>query len=56
MENLGSGHLDSDALFGVKDSLVLNFKLNDSYSASKAPGFESSFYDVEYDFILKKVN
>lgn len=56
MKNFGSGHLDSDAVFGVKDSLVLNFKLNDSPSASKAPGFKSPFYDVEYDFILKKVN
>ena len=51
----GDEYLDSDAVFGVKDSLVLDFKLNDSPSASKALGFESPFYDVEYDFILKKL-
>src|SRR5450432_4633663 len=52
----GDEYLDSDAVFGVKESLVLDFKLNDSSAAAKALGFESPFYDVEYDFILKKVN
>lgn len=51
----GDKYLDSDAVFGVKDSLVLDFKLNDSLAASKALGSKSPFYDVEYDFILKKV-
>jgi protocatechuate 3,4-dioxygenase beta subunit len=52
----GDEYLDSDAVFGVKDSLVLDFKLNDSPDASKALGLESPFYDVRYDFILKKIN
>jgi protocatechuate 3,4-dioxygenase beta subunit len=52
----GDEYLDSDAVFGVKDSLILDFKLNDTLSAAKTLGFESPFYDVEYDFILKKVN
>lgn len=52
----GDEYLDSDAVFGVKDSLVLDFKLNDSPAASKALGLEFPFYDVEYDFILKKIN
>jgi protocatechuate 3,4-dioxygenase beta subunit len=52
----GDEYLSSDAVFGVKDSLVLDFKLNDSPAAAKALGFKSPFYDVAYDFILKKVN
>jgi protocatechuate 3,4-dioxygenase beta subunit len=52
----GDAYLDSDAVFGVKDSLVLDFKLNNSPEAAKALDVESPFYDVEYDFILKKTN
>ncbi|MFI5187422.1 MAG: intradiol ring-cleavage dioxygenase [Chitinophagales bacterium] len=52
----GDKYLDSDAVFGVKDSLVLDFKLNDSPAAINASGFKSPFYDVEFDFILKSIN
>ncbi len=50
----GDQYLDSDAVFGVKESLILEFKLNHSPTAAKEAGFDSPFYDVEYDFRLKK--
>ena len=49
----GDKYLDSDAVFGVKDSLILDFIRNDSAAAAKAVGFTSPFYEVEYDFKLK---
>jgi protocatechuate 3,4-dioxygenase beta subunit len=52
----GDEYLNSDAVFGVKDSLILDFKLNNSASAAKVLGFQTPFYEVEYDFILNKVN
>jgi protocatechuate 3,4-dioxygenase beta subunit len=52
----GDPYLESDAVFGVKDSLVLDFKLNDSREAMKAYGFAIPFCDAEYDFILKRTN
>ncbi len=52
----GDEYLNSDAVFGVKDSLILEFKLNNSASDAKALGFQSPFYEVEYDFILNKIN
>jgi protocatechuate 3,4-dioxygenase beta subunit len=52
----GDPYLDSDAVFGVKDSLVLDFELNDSKEAMNSFGFKYPFYDAEYDFILKRTN
>jgi hypothetical protein len=49
----GDRYLDLDAVFGVKRSLIRDFKLNDSPTAINKFGFTSPFYDVEYDFILK---
>ena len=51
----GDRYLDSDAVFGVKNSLIRDFKLNDSPAAINEFGFTSPFYDVEYDFILKSL-
>ena len=50
----GDEYLNSDAVFGVKESLILDFKLNHSPEAAKRAGFDSPFYEVEYDFRLKK--
>jgi hypothetical protein len=52
----GDPYLESDAVFGLKDSLVLDFKSNDSREAMNAYGFTSPFCDAEYDFILKRTN
>jgi protocatechuate 3,4-dioxygenase beta subunit len=52
----GDPYLGSDAVFGVKESLILDFKLNDSQAAMNAYGFASPFCDAEYDFVLKRNN
>jgi hydroxyquinol 1,2-dioxygenase len=52
----GSDYLDSDAVFGMKESLVARF---DRHPAGKGPGGESvdtPFYTVEYDFVLKRAS
>ena len=49
----GSEYLDSDAVFGVKESLVTKY---DRHPAGKAPNGESMdtpYYTVEYDFRLR---
>jgi len=45
-------YLHSDAVFGVKESLVANFSLIEDEKAIKAMGFDQPYYDVEFDFIL----
>jgi protocatechuate 3,4-dioxygenase beta subunit len=50
----GDEYLDSDAVFGVKESLILDFPLNESAEDAKKWGFEGPFYDVNYDFKLDK--
>jgi hypothetical protein len=43
---------DSDAVFGVKKSLLAGFKrVNDPERARKL-GFAGEFWEVEYDFVL----
>ncbi|MGL1218130.1 hypothetical protein ACSTLO_00535, partial [Vibrio parahaemolyticus] len=49
----GSPYLDSDAVFGMKQSLVARFQ---RHAAGDGPGGERldvPFYTVEYDFRLK---
>jgi len=49
----GSKYLDSDAVFGVKESLVAKY---DKHPAGKGPNGEAMdtpFYTVEYDFRLR---
>ncbi|HEV7715495.1 MAG TPA: intradiol ring-cleavage dioxygenase [Steroidobacteraceae bacterium] len=51
-----SDYLDSDAVFGMKESLVAKFH---KHPAGKAPTGESvdgPFYTVEYDFRLKRAS
>ncbi len=49
----GDAYLDSDAVFGVRDSLVVDFVKNDSQDEADAYGFKASFYQVNYDFVLR---
>ena len=49
----GDEYLDSDAVFGVKNSLVADFKRNDSASEAAKLGLGSPFYLVEFNFGLK---
>jgi protocatechuate 3,4-dioxygenase beta subunit len=51
----GDKYLDSDAVFGVKDSLILDFVHQRDESQAAQLGFKIPFYAVHYDFKLKKV-
>lgn len=49
----GDPYLDSDAVFGTKDSLVVDFILRDSPEEATKYHVNTPFYKVEYDFVLK---
>jgi catechol 1,2-dioxygenase len=51
----GDEYLDSDAVFGVKNSLIADFVLNESTEAAARYGFNAPFYEVEFNFGLKPV-
>lgn len=48
----GDKYLDSDTVFGVKDSLVVEFVRVDSAEEATRYGFQPPFYKVEFNFIL----
>lgn len=49
----GDTYLDDDAVFGVKDSLVLRWSQNDSAEAAEKLGLKAPFYDIEQDIVLE---
>lgn len=49
----GDTYLDDDAVFGVKDSLVLAWELNDSAEEAEKLGIRAPFYDIEHDLVLE---
>ena len=49
----GDPYLDSDAVFGTKDSLVVDFLQHDSEEEAARYHVATPFYTVEYDFVLK---
>jgi hydroxyquinol 1,2-dioxygenase len=48
-------YLDSDAVFGVRDSLVVPFVLDNSTDETTLPNVHLSFYHVDYDFVLERL-
>lgn len=48
-------YINSDAVFGVKESLMAEFKPVDDPEKARALGIEGRYYDVEHDFVLAKV-
>jgi protocatechuate 3,4-dioxygenase beta subunit len=52
----GDRYLDSDAVFGTKDSLIVDFVRHDSTEEAARYKVTAPFYTVEYDFILKPTN
>jgi len=52
----GDPYLASDAVFGVKDDLVVEFVRNDSPEAAARHGVQAPFYIAAYDFVLKPVS
>ena len=49
----GDPYLGSDAVFGTKDSLVVDFTRHDSEEEAAQYHVTVPFYRVEYDFVLK---
>ncbi len=45
-------YLDSDVVFGVKESLILDFNLNQNQADAEKWGVTAPFYDVVHDFTL----
>jgi catechol 1,2-dioxygenase len=52
----GDPYLDSDAVFGVKDSLIAEFKRVDDPAAMAERGVGQPFYTVEFDFGLEPLS
>jgi hydroxyquinol 1,2-dioxygenase len=48
----GDKYLESDTVFGVKDSLVVDFKRSDSATEARALGLTAPFFTASYDFTL----
>ena len=51
-----SDYLDSDAVFGMKESLVAKFSRHPAGKAPTGETVETPFYTVEYDFRLKRAS
>jgi catechol 1,2-dioxygenase len=51
----GDQYLSSDAVFGTKDDLVVDFVRSDSEQEATEHGVKVPFYTMEYDFVLKPV-
>jgi len=49
----GDPYLDSDAVFGVKDSLIVDFAQTDSQDEAQKFGMRAPFFRAHYDFVLK---
>jgi protocatechuate 3,4-dioxygenase beta subunit len=50
----GDPYLESDAVFGVKDSLIVPFVRVESAEQAAAYGFTAPYYEVAYDFVLSR--
>jgi catechol 1,2-dioxygenase len=46
------GYLHEDAVFGVKEQLVADFRQVDDEAAAKALGFTAPFWSVDWDFVM----
>ena len=51
--NSDSRHLDSDAVFGVKQSPRVPYTLIEDPAAAAEHGFNGPFYEGHYDFVMK---
>jgi len=45
-------YLHSDAVFGVKESLIADFQKIDDPQQAKALGFDGAYWEVEFNFVL----
>jgi len=49
----GDPYLESDVVFGVKDSLIVDFQRNESEAEAQKVGLKAPFYSASYDFVLR---
>ncbi len=49
----GDPYLDSDAVFGVKDALIVDFVNCESQAEAQKLGLTAPFYGASYDFVLR---
>ena len=49
-------YIDSDAVFGVKESLMAKFEPIEDLAKQAENGFDGLYYDVEHDFVLAPEN
>lgn len=49
----GDKYLDSDVVFGVKESLIVDFLKHDDPAELRARGLSEPFYTATYDFVLE---
>ncbi len=49
----GDPYLESDVVFGVKDSLIVDFKRSESQAEAQKFGLKAPFYRASYDFVLR---
>lgn len=47
-------YINSDAVFGVKESLLAEFRKVEDIAASEKLGFEGPYWEVEFDFVLAR--
>jgi protocatechuate 3,4-dioxygenase beta subunit len=52
----GDPYLESDVVFGVKDSLIVDFKRNESQAEAQKVGLKAPFYSASYDFVLRRAH
>jgi catechol 1,2-dioxygenase len=50
----GDPYVESDAVFGAKPSLVIDYVVNDSAAAAKEWSLPSPFFEVQRDFVLSQ--
>lgn len=50
----GDEYLDTDAVFGVKDSLVVDFVQHDNPEKAAELGLANPYYTTEHDFVLAR--
>ena len=48
----GDPYIDSDAVFGVKESLIVPFELDEDRDRARAAGVRSPYWTAEFDFTL----
>ncbi|MBO23294.1 MAG: 6-chlorohydroxyquinol-1,2-dioxygenase [Rhodospirillaceae bacterium] len=53
MFNSDSQYLDSDAVFGVKESLIIPYVEIDDATRAQEYGFDGRFYEGKFDFVMK---